>query len=97
MSYRLLAEAAGDLDAAVGYYEKIHPGLALEYLDNFEWTIQHVVGFTEAWTQVTPTLRRCIFRRFPYAILYTNRNGTILIAAVMHLHQDADSFLRERS
>ena len=96
MSYRLLSDATRDLSSAVEFYEKIHADLALEFLDDFEGTIRNVVFFPEAWTQVTLSLRRCLFQRFPYAILYSLKDNIILVAAIMHLHQDTEEFLKKR-
>ncbi|MCC5846395.1 MAG: type II toxin-antitoxin system RelE/ParE family toxin [Verrucomicrobia bacterium] len=96
MSYRLLSDSSRDLETAIAYYEKIHPDLALDFLKDFEHTMQHVVAFPEAWTQVTPQIRRCLFHRFPYAVLYSSQNGIILVTAVMHLHRDTESFFNGR-
>lgn len=94
MSYRLLSDTARDLTSAVDDYEKIHADLAIQFLDDFERTIRNAVFFPQAWTQVTHSLRRCLFQRFPYAVLYSSKDGMILVAAIMHLHKDPGEFLK---
>lgn len=97
MSYRLLSDAPLELQMAVAYYENIHPDLALEFLEDFEGTIRNVVSFPEAWTKVSIALRRCLFKKFPHAILYTSQSGTVIVAAVMHLHKNTEKFFRDYS
>jgi hypothetical protein len=71
MRYRLLSVAAEDLAAAVEFYERQSAGLGADFLDEFEAAIQRVCSCPHAWTPVSANQRRCLFRRFPFAILYT--------------------------
>jgi len=34
---------------------------------------------------------RCRTHRFPYGIIYTVEDGTVLVISVMHLHRHPDS------
>ena len=39
---------------------------------------------------MTETTRRCLTNRFPFGIVYTLKDGTIVIVAVMHLNREPD-------
>ncbi len=85
MNYRVLSVAAVDLAEAMEFYEKQSSGLGLEFLNEFEAVIQRILSCPHAWTSISSNQRRTIFRRFPYAVLYSNNNIEILITAVMDL------------
>ena len=42
------------------------------------------------WTEIAPGIRRCLLKRFPYAILYSQEADALFIYAVMHMHRDPD-------
>ncbi len=80
-------EAEADLDDAAAYYESCEPGLGLEFADEIEATIDHILCFPNAWPIIAEDVRRCQTRRFPYGVLYTIENDSVHILAVMHLHR----------
>lgn len=90
MRYRLLSRAADDLHQAITYYEEIHSGLGLEFLDDFELAMQNVTEFPDAWICLTENHQRCIFYHFPYAVIYHEEDDLILVSALMHLHKNPE-------
>ena len=84
---RFHQEAEEELDAAVAYYESCENGLGLDFADEVQATIEHILCFPNAWPVLVEDVRRCQTRRFPYGILYTIEDDAILILAVMHLHR----------
>ncbi len=66
---RILSIAAQDLANAIEYYETKSAGLGGDFLDEYERTISRICRFPEAWAPVSPNQRRCLMRRFPYAMM----------------------------
>ena len=52
MTYSFHPEAEEELDRAVDYYEAYSPGLGMEFADEIYATIQRIIRFPEAWSQV---------------------------------------------
>lgn len=88
MSFRILSVAADDLVQAVDYYEQQSVGLGSEFLNEFDAAIQRICICPQAWTAVSAHQRRCMFRRFPFAVLYVVQLDEILVTAIMHLRKD---------
>jgi plasmid stabilization system protein ParE len=91
MKVRILSAAANDLTTAMDYYESQSDGLGADFLDEYEKTISRICKFPEAWTCVNSDLRRCLMRRFPYAVFYTVAAEEILVTAIADLRMDPDS------
>jgi len=88
MKYRILSVAARDMADAIEFYENQSSGLGLEFLDEFECVMQRIFNCPNAWTSVSPNQRRCLFRRFPFAVLYAQNQSEILVTAIMDLRFD---------
>lgn len=88
MKYRLLGPADSELAEASQWYEAQAAGLGLEFLDEFQAVMSRVMRFPEAWSKVGARHRRCLFRRFPYAVLYSHTEAEILVAGVIDLRRD---------
>ena len=87
MNYSFLEAARDELEEVTTHYEEQKEGLGEEFAQEVEKTIQRIVDFPEAWTQLAPDVRRCRTNRFPYGLVYTVQEGEILIVAVMHLRR----------
>ena len=85
MKFRILSAAAVDLTAAIAYYENQSPGLGLDFLEEYEAAVLLVCKFPTAWSKISPNHRRCLMRRFPFAILYCQEQGEIIVSGVMDL------------
>lgn len=90
-----LSSAAEDSAAAIEYYDAVSPGLGSGFVAELERTLQRVLLNPEAWARVSDEHRRCRLRRFPYAVIYSISDDTVLVAAVYHLHRRPGSW-RER-
>jgi len=71
-------------------YESIEPGLGYDFALEVYETIQRVVDFPKAWTNLDGDVRRSLVKRFPYGVLYSEEADGILILAVMNLHRAPD-------
>ena len=72
---------------AAGFYENRQPGLGTTFTLDVEDTIRRILEAPERWRIIEQDVRRCLTRVFPYGILYTLEQDSILIIAVMHLHR----------
>ena len=88
MKYRLLSVAEAELAEAASWYEGQAAGLGQEFLDEFEMVLDWIMRFPEAWKRVGTRHRRCLFRRFPYAVLYSLTRDEIIVAGVVDLRRD---------
>ena len=96
IDYCFHEEAVADLDNAVAYYESREPGLGLEFADEIQATIEHILCFPTAWPVIADDIRRCQTRRFPYGVLYSLEGDLIYILAVMHLHRSPDYYAHRK-
>ena len=87
MNIRLLEPAQAELDEAVAWYAEQAPGLGDAFLVEALKTLRLVEQFPEAWHPLSPEIRRCRLRRFPYSVVYTQDGPDILVLAIAHQHR----------
>lgn len=87
MSVRLLEPAQAELDDAITWYAEQAPGLGDAFLIETLKTIQLIKQYPTAWHPLTPQIRRCRLRRFPYSLVYTQDGNDLLVVAVAHQHR----------
>lgn len=87
MSCSFHPEARREFEQAIDYYEDREPGLGLDFAAEVHNTIERIVDYPEAWSEVESGIRRCLVKRFPYGVLYAVHHGQIVVLAVMHLHR----------
>ena len=90
MNVRLLAVAQQELDDAVSYYNGQSPGLGDAFVLETVAAIDRIRRFPEAWHPLGNEIRRCRLRQFPYGLIYTKDNDSVLILAVAHTHREPD-------
>lgn len=90
MSIRLLEPAQMELDEAIAWYAEQAPGLGDAFLIETLKTLWLVEQFPQAWHPLTPEIRRCRLRRFPYSVVYTQDGPGILVLAIAHQHRKPD-------
>lgn len=88
MKLRMLSVAKEEFFEAVRYYNGQREGLGFEFAGEVKNTLLRIVGFPEAWPQLSERSRRCLVNRFPYAILYRFDKQFILVVAIMHMSRD---------
>lgn len=88
MTFRFHPAAEAELREAVAYYEEIERGLGYDFSVEVHSTIQRAEAHPAAWPILDGEIRRALVRRFPYGVLYSREEGTILVVAVMNLHRE---------
>ena len=94
MSVRILSVAEMEFLDAVHYYNTESPGLGFEFASEVQATVERIKNNPDAWTLLSRRTRRCLTNRFPFGIIYEQRQDEILIVAVMHLHRHPTSWSR---
>lgn len=90
MNVRFLLRAENELDAAFRWYEDQLPGLGYDFLIETDVTLKRIVTFPDSCRIIEDNLRRCMIRRFPYAVIYGIDSNDIIVVAIAHLHRKPD-------
>ncbi len=77
-----------ELDEAIEYYNQEKSGVGDEFLLEVLRTIDRIREFPQSAESFTEHSRRALTRRFPYGIIYENKDEHIEIMAVAHLHRN---------
>lgn len=94
MQIRFLELAQLELDEAIEYYDRDTLGLGTIFLAEVLQALDRIGSFPEAWHPFSKRTRRCMIRRFPYAIVYQVREKGLLIIAIANLHRKPDYWTR---
>jgi plasmid stabilization system protein ParE len=82
--YRYLPAAREDLNEAAAFYQVSVPGLGDAFLDDVERAIEDVCENPRIGAPITRAFRRAVLRRFPFTIVYAERDDEIVIVAIAH-------------
>jgi toxin ParE1/3/4 len=88
MKYVFHPEALTDYSEAVQYYAERRVELAQAFINAVEDAVNRIRESPTRWQIIDEDVRRCLTRRFPYAILYSIEEDYILILAVMHCSRE---------
>ena len=84
ISHRYLPLAREELNEAAAFYEAAVPGLGEAFLDDVERAIETVRENPRIGAPVGRRFRRTFVGRFPFSIVYLDRDGEIVIVAIAH-------------
>jgi len=88
MKYSFHPDAETEFVDAINYFEEVETGLGLDFAVEVYSAIERIAAFPKVWPILEEDIRRCLVRRFPYGILYSEEKESIFIMAVMHLHRN---------
>ena len=88
MTYSFHPAAQAEYRQATLYYSEKSPLLASAFYREIESAIEQIIDNPFLYREVDEDVRRCLTKRFPYALLYTIENHDILILAVMHCSRE---------
>lgn len=94
--FKLLQPAARGLEVAVAFYGDQASKLGFTFLDEFERAVELICAMPEAWSPVDRKIRRFLLRRFPYSVLYSKEENTIIIISVFDQRRKPNSWRRNR-
>ena len=90
MNIRFLSLADQEVSDAVEWYEEQAEGLSRAFLDELDRIVRLVRTYPliATQTQMEPQIRRFLFTRFPYSLVYGIDRETIVVIAVAHQHRE---------
>jgi plasmid stabilization system protein ParE len=88
MEIRFLSLANREVDDAVQWYEAREEDLSREFLDELDRVVRLVRLYPYAGMQVKPEIRRFLFTRFPYSLIYGIDEKAIVVIAVANQHRE---------
>lgn len=84
----ILPAAESDLRSAMAHYDEVRSG----YGELFRLEIDRTLGLIRRWPsgyeQVSPTLRRAVVHRFPYAVVYRVLPDQVRVVGVVPTRRD---------
>jgi|CXWK01.1.fsa_nt_gi plasmid stabilization system protein ParE len=87
MQVAFAAGANAEIDEARRYYAAISPQLAQDFLEATARAVRRVSQVPLMWPPLTKRIRRCLFDRFPYALISRFDGEAVYILAVVHQRQ----------
>jgi len=84
----LRPEASLEITKAAEWYEAHGRGLGAEFLRVLDACVASVQANPMLYPVVHGEARRALLRRFPYSVIYTLREDTIVVAACVHTRRD---------
>ncbi len=90
MIIEILEIARREYDEAKEFYETEQPGLGSQYEEQIRHSLLRIQQYPQAWPPERKEIRRYIVHKFPYKILYSIHDETIVVLAFAHLHRQPD-------
>ena len=87
MKIRFLNLAEQEVEDAVRWYDEQAEGLSRDFLDELDRVVRLVRIYPLMATEIEPEIRRFLFTRFPYSLIYGIDRETIVVIAVAHQHR----------
>ena len=70
MNVRFLTLAQQEVDEAVAWFEEQVDGKGMNFLDELDRVVRLVKSYPFASTEIDVDIRRRLFARFPYSLIY---------------------------
>lgn len=88
-------EVADDACAAFSWYERRGEGLGAEFLRALYVALENVARNPLVYMIVRRPFRRCILRRFPYAVYFIHNRHEVVVFGVFHCARNPATLGRE--
>jgi hypothetical protein len=89
---RFLSCAEDEFAQAVRYYNEQSPGLGFEFAAEVRRASGRIQANPRAWHALSSRTRRCRVSRFPYGVVYQEREDCLLVVAVMHMSRHPEGW-----
>tara|TARA_Y100000031_G_C8055121_1_gene307993 strand:+ start:306 stop:593 length:288 start_codon:yes stop_codon:yes gene_type:complete len=93
MKLQIAKLAQQEFHDAKQFYELEQAGLGTRFEKDIKIALQHIKQFGFAWPIERGEVRRYILHRFPYKILYSIQEDTIIVLAFAHQHRKPDYWI----
>jgi plasmid stabilization system protein ParE len=88
VNVRFLTLAQQEVDEAVSWFNQRAEGKGLDFLDDLDRSVRLATSYPLASVEIEPEIRRRLFARFPYSLIYGIDDETIVVIAVAHFHRN---------
>lgn len=85
--------ARAEMAEAKRYYERQQRGLGVTFQHEAAVSAKRILEQPLAWQVEIDPVRRFVFNRFPYKMLYVIRREHIVVLAVAHQHRHPDYWI----
>ncbi|MDP1697761.1 MAG: hypothetical protein Q8L45_08260 [Xanthomonadaceae bacterium] len=85
--------ARAEMAEAKRYYEQQQRGLGMTFQHEAAVSARRILEQPMAWQVEIEPVRRYLFNRFPYKLLYAIRGERIILLAVAHQHRTPDYWI----
>jgi plasmid stabilization system protein ParE len=92
MKLTFLEAAQSEFDETITYYEEQRSALGFEFAEEVKEALVRIEQYPEAWSPLSPRVRRCLVNRFPYGVIYQVRDERLIVVAFQNLHRKPDSW-----
>lgn len=89
---RIQPSAETDANNAANWYESQQFGLGIEFMLELDAAIERAGEMPEAYAELYQNVRRVLVRRFPYPVYFVLGSGVVEIFAILHQHQNPETW-----
>lgn len=84
---RIEIDAEREARDAFLWYADRNPRAAVRFEEELDHALARIAESPDAFPETEPGVRRAMFSRFPYTILYAVEQAAIVILAIAHTHR----------
>ncbi len=88
MNVRFLTVADQEVDDAVARYAQQGRDVSRRFLDDLDRAVRLAKAYPLLATEIEPEIRRLLFVRYPYSLIYAIDEDTLVIVAVAHQQRE---------
>ena len=81
---RIRSEASGEIYAAFEWYFQRSPKAADAFLAEVDASLAQIASYPKLHPSYTKNTRRCILEKFPYSVVFQEKDDIILVIALAH-------------
>jgi toxin ParE1/3/4 len=82
--FNLSTEASEEFVETVAFYEQRRIGLGAAFIREFERSVELIQQYPDSGRPLGKVYRRVLTNRFPYAVIYVERDADFFVIAVAH-------------
>jgi hypothetical protein len=87
VNVRFLTLAQQEIDEAVIWFNEQVDGQGIVFLDELDRVVRFVNSYPLASAEIEPGVRKHLFVRFPYSLIYGVADCTVVVVAVAHFRR----------
>lgn len=92
--FEILPVARDEWRQAAQFYVDHSPRAQERFEAELDETLSWIQRSPRTWPLISPSVRRCFVRHFPYSVLFQIHPDRITIISVMHQKRHPDSWLK---